>query len=77
MKNVTLFSSTKRPNICKRLWFLPFAKYMGKNIGKNISKYLSSKYSQNLIGHTKQSAADWIKTTSKERSKKQQKQPVI
>ena len=45
--------------------FLSFAKYMGKNIGKNISKYLSSKYSQNLIGHTKQSAADWIKTTSK------------
>ena len=42
--------------------FLSFA----KNIGKNISKNLSGKYSQKLLDHAKQSAADAIKTTSKE-----------
>ena len=38
---------------------------MGKNIGKNISKILSSKYSQKLIDHPKQSATDALKITSK------------
>ena len=37
---------------------------MGKNIGKNISKNLS-RYSQKLLDHTKQSATDPLKTTSK------------
>ena len=31
---------------------------------KNISKILSSKYSQKLIDHAKQSATDMLKTTS-------------
>ena len=34
-------------------------------ISKNISKNLSGKYSQNLLDHTRQSAADALKTTSK------------
>ena len=34
---------------------------MGKNIGKNISKILSGKYSQKLLDHAKQSAADALK----------------
>ena len=38
---------------------------MGKNIGKNISKNLSGKYSQKLLDHAKQSAADALKITSK------------
>ena len=45
--------------------FLSFAKSMGKNIGKNISKHLIDKYSQKLLDHSKQSAADAIKTTLK------------
>ena len=40
--NDILFSSTKRLNICERLWILSFAKNEGKNIGKNISKNSSS-----------------------------------
>ena len=51
-KNNVLFSSTKRSNICKRLWiFVFFAKNKGKNIGKNISKNLRGKYSQKLVDH--------------------------
>ena len=38
---------------------------MWKIICKNISKNLSSKYSQKHIDHTKQSATDEDKTTSK------------
>ena len=45
--------------------FLSFAKNMGKNIGKNISKNLRGKYSQKLFHHTKQSATDALKTSSK------------
>ena len=45
--------------------FLSFAKNMGKNIGKNISKNLSGIYSQKLLDHTKQTATDVLKTTSK------------
>ena len=45
--------------------FLFFAKNIGKNIGKNISKRLSGKYSKKLLDHTKQSATDILKTSSK------------
>ena len=38
---------------------------MGKNIGKNLSKSLSGKYSQKILGHTKQSKTDPIKTSAK------------
>ena len=41
--------------------FLSFA----KNIGSNISENLSSKYDQKLLDHTKQSATDALKTSSK------------
>ena len=34
-------------------------------VGKNINKNLSSKYSQKLLDHTKQSATDALETTSK------------
>ena len=50
--------------------FLCFAKNMGKNIGKNISKNLIGKYSQNFLDHTKQSAADALKTSWKRVIKK-------
>ena len=36
-----------------------------KNIGKNIRKILSGKYNQKLFDHTRQSATDTFKTTSK------------
>ena len=42
--------------------FLSFATNMGENIGKNISK---CKYSEKLLDHTKQSATDALKTSSK------------
>ena len=61
MKNDTLFSSTKRYNICKVYGFLSFT----KNIGKNISKNLSSNYSRENLDHAKQSATDTFKTSSK------------
>ena len=38
---------------------------MGKSIGKNISKKLNVKYGQRLLDHTKQSAIDALKTSSK------------
>ena len=44
---------------------LSFAKNMSKNTGKVISKSLSGKYSQKLLDHAKQSAADTLKTKSK------------
>ena len=37
---------------------------MIKNIGKSICKTLSSKYSQKLLDHAKQSATDVLTTTS-------------
>ena len=43
---------------------------MGKNIGKNISKIFSGKYSQKSLNHTKQSATDALKTTSKKEIQK-------
>ena len=45
--------------------FLSFANNMIKNIGKSICKTLSSKYSQKLLDHAKQSATDVLTTTSK------------
>ena len=47
-----------------------FAKRMGKNILKNINKNLSGKYSQKLFDHTKKSATDAVKTSSKRVIKK-------
>ena len=38
---------------------------MGKNIGENIIKNAKGKYSQKLLNHAKQSAADALKTASK------------
>ena len=38
---------------------------MSKNIGKNMSKNLSVKYSQKSLDHTKTSATDAFKTSSK------------
>ena len=40
--------------------FLSFA----RNMGENVSKNLSSKYSQKLLDHAKQSATDALKTAS-------------
>ena len=48
-----------------------------KNIGKNIDKKVSGKYSQKLFDHPKKSAADALKTRSKEKFKNPQKQLVI
>ena len=44
--------------------FLSFTKNMSETIGKNISKNLSGKYSQK-IDHTKHSATDVLKTSSR------------
>ena len=46
--------------------FLSFAKTMDKNIGQNISKNLNGKHSQKLLDHSKQSAKNALKPTSKE-----------
>ena len=46
--------------------YLPFSKNMGTTIDEKKRKNLSSKYSQKLLDHAKQSAADALKTTSKE-----------
>ena len=71
MKNDTLFSSTERLNICKRLWIFVFTKNKGRNIGKNVSKNLSSKYHQKLLVQKD------LKLLQKEQFKKQWKQMVI
>ena len=44
---------------------MSLAKSIGKNIGTNMGKNLSSKYSQNIFYHTKYSATDALKSTSK------------
>ena len=49
----------------KSYGFLYFAENMGKNIGKSKSKNLSSKCSQKLLDHAKQSTTDTLKFTSK------------
>ena len=43
----------------------PRDKNIGENTGKYISKNLSFKYSENRLGHVKQSAIDARKTSSK------------
>ena len=48
----------------KSYGFLSSAKNMSKCICKNISKCLSGKYSQKLLDHTKESAADALETPS-------------
>ena len=45
--------------------FLSFARNMCKSIAKNKSKNVSSKYSQKLLDHAKQSAIAARKTASK------------
>ena len=44
--------------------FLSFAKNLGKYFGKDITKNFSSKYSQTLLDHAKQSAKDAFKNCS-------------
>ena len=62
---MTRYSVPPRDRIfVKGYEFLPFAN-MGKNVGKNLSKSLSGKYSQKLFDHSKQSAKDELKTSSK------------
>ena len=50
--------------------FLSFAKNMRKNVSKSINKIISGKYSQKLLGYTKQSPSDPLKTTFKKAIKK-------
>ena len=52
---------TAQPLFVKGYGFLSFAMFFGKSI----SKSLSSKYSQKLLNHDKQSATDAFKTSSK------------
>ena len=44
---------------------LTFALNMTKSIGRNVNKNLSGRYSQKLLDHAKQTAADAFKITSK------------
>ena len=75
---MTCYSIEPRDQIfVKSYGFLSFAKYMGKNIDKNISKNLSGKCSQKRLGHTKKSATYAIRTGSKKKFTKQQKQPMF
>ena len=46
------------------MYFLSFAKNIGKNVTK-VSKSMSNKYSQKLLDRAKKSTTDAIKTTSK------------
>ena len=65
MKNEALFSSRRNRIFVKSYGFLLLAQNTGKNIGKNVSRNLSSKYSQKLLDHTKHSATDALKTSSR------------
>ena len=56
--------------------FLPFAKYMVKNIGTNLNKNLSGKYSQTILDHAKQSGTDTLKTAFKRAIQKTAKATV-
>ena len=47
------------------LWFVSFAKNVGKSTVKNIIQSLNRKYSLKLLDHAKQSATDAFKTSSK------------
>ena len=46
--------------------FLSLAKNMSKNFGKKISKNLSSIYSQNILDHAKNFAADALSKQSQQ-----------
>ena len=62
---MTRYSGEPRDLIfVKGYGLLPFAKNVGKNIGKIISKNSSSKYSQKLLDHAKQSTTDAFKIAS-------------
>ena len=65
MKIEALFSSRRNRIFVKSYGFLLLAQNTGKNIGKNVSRNLSSKYSQKLLDHTKHSATDALKTSSR------------
>ena len=65
IKNDMLFSSTKKSNICKRLWFSFFAIYICKNISKSIKKNVSKKFSQKRIDDAKHFTINAVKATSK------------
>ena len=39
--------------------------YFARNRGTNISKHITSKYSQDILAHTKQSATDALKAGAK------------
>ena len=68
-KETTRYSDQPRdPIIVKVYGFLLFAKKMGKNINKNISKNTSGKYCQKFLYHTKQTAADSLKTVATKRA---------
>ena len=63
---MTRYSVQPRDRIFVKIQgFLSFAKNTGKNIDKSTNKNLSSKYSQKLLHHAKQSATDVFKTSSK------------
>ena len=63
---MTWYSVQPRDRIfVKGYGFLSFARNMGENVGKDICKNLSSKYSQKLLDHAKQSATDALNTSSK------------
>ena len=64
---MTHYSVQSRDQIfVKGYGFLSFA----RNTVKNMSKNLSSKYSQKLVNHAKQSATDAFKTASKRATQK-------
>ena len=56
-------------NFVKGCGFLPFAKYIGKNIAI-ISKNFNGKHRQKLLDHVKKSATCALKTTSSNSSNK-------
>ena len=66
MKEIRRYSVEPKDQIfVKGYGFLSFAKNMSKNIGKYLSRNLSSKYSQKVLDHAKQSDRDTLETPSK------------
>lgn len=54
--------------LCKG--FMSFSEKMSNNVSKNLSKNFKGKYSQKFLYHTKQSATNGLKTTSKKSNAK-------
>ena len=54
----------KLENICEIIWIFIACQKYGESIGKSVSVSLSSKYSQKLFDHAKQSTTDELKTAS-------------